>query len=72
VWGPDGRELFYRGGSADRLELVRVQLRTTPELEVVSREPLFTIGEIAGSAPHGIAVAAVLAATLRPFRPPVA
>jgi Tol biopolymer transport system component len=53
VWGPDGRELFYRGGSADRLELVRVQLRTTPELEVVSREPLFTIGEIAGSAPHG-------------------
>jgi hypothetical protein len=35
-------------------------------------EPLFTIGEIAGSAPHGIAVAAVLAATLRPFRPPVA
>jgi hypothetical protein len=53
VWGPDGRELFYRGGSADRLELVRVQLRTTPELEVVSREPLFAIGEIAGSAPHG-------------------
>jgi serine/threonine-protein kinase len=53
VWGPDGRELFYRGTAAGRVELVRVQLRTTPELEVVSRQALFTIDDIAGSAPHG-------------------
>jgi hypothetical protein len=32
---------------------VRVELRTTPELEVVSRQALFTIDDIAGSAPHG-------------------
>jgi serine/threonine-protein kinase len=53
VWGPDGRELFYKGSSAGRVELVRVELRTTPELEVVSRQALFTIDDIAGSAPHG-------------------
>jgi hypothetical protein len=53
VWGPDGRDLFYRGTSAGRVELVRVQLRITPELEVVSREGLFTIDDIAASAPHG-------------------
>jgi dipeptidyl aminopeptidase/acylaminoacyl peptidase len=52
LWGPDGRELFYRGSSNGRVELVRVELRTTPELEVVSREALFTIDEIGGSIPH--------------------
>jgi Tol biopolymer transport system component len=53
LWGPDGRELFYKGGSEGRVELVRVQLRTAPELEVVSSEALFAMDEIAGSAPHG-------------------
>jgi Tol biopolymer transport system component len=53
LWGPEGRELFYKGGSARGAELVRVELRTAPELEVVSRQALFPIGEIAGSAPHG-------------------
>ncbi len=52
VWGPEGRELFYRGTVGGRVELVRVNLQTAPELEVISRQTLFTMDEIAGSAPH--------------------
>jgi hypothetical protein len=52
VWGPDGREIFYRGVVGGRLELVAAELRTAPELEVVSRRSLFSIDDIAGTAPH--------------------
>jgi serine/threonine-protein kinase len=52
LWGPDGHELFYRATSARGAELVRAELRTGPELEVVSRQAMFPIGEIAGAAPH--------------------
>jgi Tol biopolymer transport system component len=52
VWGPGGRELFYRGTTGSRLDLMVAELRTAPELDVVSRRALFPIDEIAGTAPH--------------------
>src|SRR5207244_646512 len=52
VWGPGGRELFYRRTTGSRLDLMVAALRTAPELEVVSRRALFPIDEIAGTAPH--------------------
>jgi eukaryotic-like serine/threonine-protein kinase len=52
VWGPNGRELFYRGTTGSRLELMVAELRLAPELEVVSVRALFPIDEIAGTTPH--------------------
>lgn len=52
VWSPDGREIFYRGAAGGRLELVAAELRMAPELEVVSRRSLFSVEDIAGTAPH--------------------
>ncbi len=37
VWGRDSRELFYR----DEMNMVAVELQTSPQLRVVSREVLF-------------------------------
>ncbi len=52
VWSPDGRGIFYRGVVGGRLELVAAELRMAPELEVASRRSLFSIDDIAGTAPH--------------------
>jgi eukaryotic-like serine/threonine-protein kinase len=52
VWSPDGREIFYRGVVGGRLQLVAVELRMAPELEVVSRRSLFSVDDIAGTVPH--------------------
>jgi Tol biopolymer transport system component len=52
VWAPGGRELFYRGTTGSRLDLMVAEVRTAPELEVVSRRALFPIDEILGTAPH--------------------
>jgi hypothetical protein len=52
VWGPDGHELFYRAAVGDRVELVLAELRTAPELEVISRRQMFSIDEIVGTSPH--------------------
>ena len=52
IWGPDSRELFYRGTATGRVELMLAALQIEPELEVVSREALFNIDESAASAPH--------------------
>ena len=51
VWGPDGRELFYRGGEG-RPQLMVAEVRTTPRLEVTSRRALFDMAEMLGSNPH--------------------
>jgi hypothetical protein len=52
VWGPNGRELFYRATNGNRVELAVAELRTAPELAVVSRRTLFSLEEILGTAPH--------------------
>jgi hypothetical protein len=44
VWGPGGKELFYRGGSA----LIAAALRVTNELSVVRRDTLLLLSAPAG------------------------
>jgi Tol biopolymer transport system component len=52
VWGPDGRELFYRETKAADPYLVAAGIATTPTLAVTGRKPLFPIGDIVSSSPH--------------------
>ena len=51
VWGPDGRELFYRsGGTSPQLLLATVQ--TLPSFTITSRRPLFPVSDIVTASPH--------------------
>ena len=52
VWGPDGRELFYRENRPTDPYLVAAGIATTPDLRVTGRKRLFPIGDIVGTAPH--------------------
>ena len=52
VWGPDGRELFYRETKAADPYLVAAGIATTPTLRVTGRKRLFPIGDIVSSSPH--------------------
>jgi Tol biopolymer transport system component len=52
VWGPDGRELFYRSVLEDRSELVVATLQFAPELAVTGRRTLFSMADIVGTTPH--------------------
>jgi serine/threonine-protein kinase len=52
LWAPDGDELFYRTGAGAGSQLVAARVRTQPRLEVVSREPLFPVGDMATATPH--------------------
>jgi hypothetical protein len=53
LWGPDGRELFYRSpGELEAPQLLAATVRTMPEFAVTSRRALFPITEIDGSNPH--------------------
>ncbi len=53
VWGPDGREIFYRASEEQGdVKLMVATVRTTPELSVFGRRALFSIAEMAGAAPH--------------------
>ncbi|MGK2962193.1 MAG: protein kinase domain-containing protein, partial [Gemmatimonadaceae bacterium] len=52
VWGRDGRELFYRGGSETRIDLVAASVRATPAFEVTERRALFELTDILGANPH--------------------
>ncbi len=52
VWGPDGREVFYRGTVGQDVSLMVAGLRNQPALEVTSRRALFPVGEMVGSNPH--------------------
>ncbi|MGI8703219.1 MAG: protein kinase domain-containing protein [Candidatus Limnocylindrales bacterium] len=52
VWGPDGRELFYRETKEGDPYLVAAGIGTRPDLRVTSRKRLFPIGDIVGSGPH--------------------
>ncbi len=52
VWSPDGRDLYYRGNVEGRIKMIEAAIRTTPELEVVSRTQLFPMDDIVGATPH--------------------
>jgi serine/threonine-protein kinase len=52
LWGPDGRELFYRSQGEREPQLMAATLRTTPQFTVTSLRPLFPLTDIDGSNPH--------------------
>jgi Tol biopolymer transport system component len=52
LWGPDGRELFYRSQDEGEPQLIAATVRTTPQFAVSSRRPLFPLADIDGSNPH--------------------
>jgi Tol biopolymer transport system component len=52
VWGPDGRELFYRETKQADPYLVAAGIATAPALAVTGRTRLFPIGDIVGTSPH--------------------
>jgi Tol biopolymer transport system component/tRNA A-37 threonylcarbamoyl transferase component Bud32 len=52
VWGPDGRELFYRGGPATAPVLIAAELQLGTELAVPSRRALFGVADMATAIPH--------------------
>jgi hypothetical protein len=52
VWGPNGRELFYRASNGSGVDLVMATLQTSPTLQVTSRQPLFAVSDIGTATPH--------------------
>jgi Tol biopolymer transport system component len=52
LWSADGSELFYRTGASAGSEMVAARIRTEPRLEVVSREVLFSVADMATATPH--------------------
>jgi len=52
VWGPNGRELFYRASNGSGVDLVMATLQTSPTLQVISRRPLFTVSDMGTATPH--------------------
>jgi Tol biopolymer transport system component len=52
VWGPDGRELFYRSQGEGEPKLMVAVVRTEPHFAVTSRQALFPVGDMMASAPH--------------------
>ncbi len=52
VWGPNGRELFYRAPTAETSELMVATLQTNPTLSVTNRQVLFPVADIATATPH--------------------
>jgi hypothetical protein len=52
MWSRDGRDLFCRTGEGLGSELIQVTFRTDPEFSVTLPRPLFSVAEMANSAPH--------------------
>jgi len=52
VWGPDGRELFYRSGASGAAVLMVAALQTKPVVAVTSRRNLFSVADIVTAIPH--------------------
>jgi len=52
LWGPDGRELFYRGGPATAPVLIAADLQLGTEQAVTARNVLFGVGDMATAIPH--------------------
>jgi eukaryotic-like serine/threonine-protein kinase len=51
VWGPDGRELFYRS-SGTSPQLIVATIQSLPTFTVTSRRPLFPVSDIVTASPH--------------------
>ena len=52
VWGPNGREIFYRTIAGQPNELMVARVEATPEFRVLSRHSLFPVGDYSPSTPH--------------------
>jgi Tol biopolymer transport system component/tRNA A-37 threonylcarbamoyl transferase component Bud32 len=52
VWGPGGRELFYRASADGRVELVAAHLELAPTVRVTERRTLFALDDYVPSTPH--------------------
>jgi len=52
VWGPGGRELFYRGGTLGDPSLMQATLAGGPALVVASRASLFPLAGYVPATPH--------------------
>jgi hypothetical protein len=52
VWSHDGSELFYRGNTDHGIYLVAAKVRASPTFDVVSRQNLFPVGDMAAAVPH--------------------
>jgi Tol biopolymer transport system component len=52
MWGPDGRELFYRAPVTNGLMLTSASLTFSPAPAVTARRPLFDVTQMSSTAPH--------------------
>jgi Tol biopolymer transport system component len=52
VWGPDGREIFYRTTNEGTNELIAARVQTTPQFKVLSRQALFPVDDYSPATPH--------------------
>ncbi|MCU0621063.1 MAG: protein kinase, partial [Gemmatimonadales bacterium] len=52
MWGPSGREIFYRGGKETAPELMLATVTSGPDRVVTARHALFGVAEMATSSPH--------------------
>ena len=53
MWGPDGKELFYRTTELQGAPwLMRAAVTTAPAFRVVSQQKLFPVAEMATATPH--------------------
>ena len=52
MWGPDGRELFYREPVANAVMLTAATLAFAPALTVTARRQLFDVSQMSTTAPH--------------------
>jgi len=52
MWGPDGRELFYREPVTNGVMLTSATLSLEPTLAVTARKQLFDVTQMATTAPH--------------------
>ncbi|MEO7713314.1 MAG: protein kinase [Gemmatimonadaceae bacterium] len=52
MWGPSGRELFYRAPASAGVQLWSASMQLSPTLSVTARRRLFDVSDIVTSAPH--------------------
>ncbi len=52
VWGPNGKELFYRRAAGMQVDLVAATVQTAPEFRVLERKTLFPATEFDPAQPH--------------------
>ncbi len=52
MWGPDGRELFYREPVTNAVMLTAATLTFSPALAVTARRQLFDVTQMSTTAPH--------------------